>query len=125
MSFKSALTAIFFASLYAAPVCAQVMTPLANALPPQPAGVIRVQVSLQSTTPIGGNMPAEEQRALAENARLKLYESAKAECATLVKAFDADCKLLAVNASITNPYGALPASTSNVTAIYELTPRAH
>ncbi|HMK89416.1 MAG TPA: hypothetical protein VK446_07265 [Methylocystis sp.] len=122
MSAKTSLLLVAVSALAATGAFAQVATPMTGALPPQAAGAVRVQVSLQATTPVAPNATPDEQKAIAEAARIKLYENARAECAVLSKAFDAECKLLTVSASVINPYGAMPATTASVTAIYELAP---
>jgi len=110
------LAALLFAPLSAH---AQFVAPYGSQLPAPAPGAVRVQVTITTPTASPAGMSLDDQKKLSETARIELYRHAKDECAVLSKAMDADCKLVAMIANVTNQYGVAVLGASG-TGIYDL-----
>jgi hypothetical protein len=92
----------------------------------EPGGApLRIQIQVNLQRNIAGGDNAEAQAKAMENARRAIYQTVKGECGILSAEFDADCRLVNINAgsSIMDRGNMGPTVNANGNASYELTPR--
>jgi hypothetical protein len=86
---------------------------------------VRVNVNINIQRQAVASQNTEDQTKAMEAARGAIYDSLKAECGMLSAAFDADCRLVNINANSSmseRGFGG-PMNSTNANASFELTPR--